>query len=47
MIMAARVPFLTGLALCSGCAIEHLLSGSPLFVVVLGVARKQCGVAQW
>ena len=41
--MTARVPLLTGLSLCAGCAIDHLLSGSPLFVVALGVAACLCG----
>ena len=33
----ARIPLCSGLCLCAGCVVDHLVSGSPVFAVGLGV----------
>ena len=33
----ARLPLCSGLCLCAGCVVDHLVSGSPVFAVGMGV----------
>ena len=33
----ARVPLWSGVLFCAGCAVDHLVYGSPVFAVGLGL----------